>query len=268
MGLINTQRPLIMFVDAGDTLIDVPQFLFYLQTINDNPSLYMSTPPHLEENNDGIITVDSANNRLHGKIYRRSFLEQYNIIFNPNYPRSNEDIGFNLAARLILEYLFELEQIPHCLTYDIPIINWRNDANSLTRLNDCAFYYKENSMGLAQNTLFAVKIAQANNVSFNLIEQLIYRTILGIYNFYYSAKNCRPEFLQDNLNGAIYMAKYLLPIIECDQEKLIAAWQAEMRNIFGSTDWDPFMLEIPDMNLYEWLNYVIKEALKDEYKYI
>ena len=76
---------------------------------------------------------------MHGKIYRRNFLEKYNIRFTPECSRANEDIGFNVLCRLILSH-YNPNGI---VSVEDPFISWRMDMNSLVRRNNGAFFFKE-----------------------------------------------------------------------------------------------------------------------------
>lgn len=267
-GLLYTNRPYIMFIDAGDTLIGEPQFLHYLRTIIENPDVVFASPPHLEEYDNAIEEVSNGNNRMHGKVYQRAFLMKYNIHFNIREGRNNEDIGFNMSCRMIASDRSVKENGLYLLDYDIPMVCWRNDMDSLTRVNNFAFFFQKNNIGLGKNALYAIKVAMKNNVEFHLIEELIYNLIAAMYGFYYATVNERPEFIQEQLSGAIYMMKYMFPILEehggFKKDMMLIAWRNEMRDRF-TEGYSSFAVDAPDMSIFQWLDYVKKESLKSEY---
>ena len=97
-----------MFLDTGDIFLskeiqkEIPRAIYI------DPNVDVFSFPYYHENK---LTTDT-DNRMHGKVYKRKFIEKYNISFCANSSYMNEDIGFNRTCR----YLTEIEFI------NIPII--------------------------------------------------------------------------------------------------------------------------------------------------
>lgn len=109
---------------------------------------------------------------LHGKIYRRKFLEDNNIRFNNT--RANEDNGFN---QLIFLHDSKVEFIE-----DITYI-WEYNETSITRLND--FEYTFGGLeGYIYNITWALEIAIKDNCDYNKIAELAYYTLIALYYYY------------------------------------------------------------------------------------
>jgi hypothetical protein len=71
---------------------------------------------------------------MFGKMYRRSFIDKYNIRFHPT-SRANEDNGFNTIIRLCSNENEQINFIPDHVYY------WHENLKSITRNNDCQYTY-------------------------------------------------------------------------------------------------------------------------------
>ena len=85
-----------MFIDTGDIFTSPEAQQGILNTIAANPSLDFISFPYFRNNE---ITKET-DNRMHGKVYKREFINKYGITFTPYCSYMDEDIGFNRACRL------------------------------------------------------------------------------------------------------------------------------------------------------------------------
>ena len=85
-----------MFIDTGDVFIGRTSFDAIEAAIRENPNADIISFPYIYKEK----ILNETSNRMHGKIYKRSFLEKYSITFAPESSYFNEDIGFNRACRL------------------------------------------------------------------------------------------------------------------------------------------------------------------------
>lgn len=259
VGISLGKRELITFIDSGDILVGSLQFNNYLQQAIDHPEYNMLSAAHYEEQNNAIQNIAPAHNRMHGKIFRRAFLEKYHLQFNPNCARMNEDIGINMAARMISKEESLTDGVDHVCHYTDPLIYWKNDPDSITRRNDCAFYYKENNMGLAKNGGYAIKVAQQNGVREEILEDQIYSILISMFNFYFATKHFRPEFLEEQEEGAIYFVKDIMENREINYAKFLGFYNQEMAGTYAQA-WNPFTVKIPDMTFMQWYDMIKKKA--------
>ena len=125
-GINNSNSDYIVFIDADDYLY-YPNSLYDLYTAitNNNSDLVISN--FIYERDNEIVIKKKNNVWLHGKIYKRKFLNDNDIHFNDTY--SNEDNGFN---RLIF-----LHQ-PKVSYLDIETYVYSENSNSITRRNNRA----------------------------------------------------------------------------------------------------------------------------------
>ena len=192
-GISMTNEPYIMFIDTGDTFIEntIPEIL--IDVIKNYPNLVIfSWQYKIEEK----ISKDT-NNRLHGRIYKRDFLNKYNIEFCPEASYTNEDIGFNRLCRLIVK-----DKKLETSTCEEPIINYNKDENSITNKNNKEFFYKQQNKGLALNSIHTIKIAEQNCISENIILEEINAIMASLYYTFLCTIYERPEFNQEAWSGA------------------------------------------------------------------
>lgn len=203
-GLILSQSEFITFIDCGDIVL-LPQLIKkFVHIMEKTPSLNVISCAHLEEpddNGDEFDKTPETHNRMHGKIYRKSFLTKYNIHFNIEYPRANEDIGFNHQCRFIDKY-FNLHGIMETAE---PLILQTNNPTSITRFNKCEFIYKNQNIGLAKNVEFAITNIQKNfDPPIQSFLPLIYDVFGSMYTNYLNTVISNKEYENDSLLGAKY----------------------------------------------------------------
>lgn len=205
IGIVNTEAPFFLFIDTGDTLLPhvLERILNDLQKIENN-NINIFNYGFLI--NDKSIVTDQ-NNHLHGKIYRRSFIDQYNICFCPTSSYANEDIGFNHLCRLILEQYYNDQNT--VLNLNFPIVYYdTSDPNSLSRKDGKIYIYKQQNLSLGLNAIHVIKIAQQNHVDLNKILDYINTIICSNYYYFILTIEERPEFARDAWHGAKYFYDY------------------------------------------------------------
>lgn len=189
-GLDSTNEPYVMFIDAGDVFISKEIQQEIAETINANPMVDIFIWPYYY---DGQLT-STFDNRLHGKVYKRSFLKEHEITFCPKCSYMNEDIGFNRACRNILAA--EEREIYYGVT---PVINWIKNENSLTQSNQRENFYRNQTISLARTSIHTVDILRKNNI--DPAEEINY-IALALYYWFLRTVIERPIFMQDAWTGA------------------------------------------------------------------
>lgn len=182
----------VLFLDAGD--------YFYnngLQTILDqikqNTYIKMYSFSYVFDNNNKL--ADKMDYKTIGKVYKRSFLEMHNIYFSEQGSYANEDYGFIMAVRLILENLENYgftNQIKHI---QMPTFYQHIDKNSLTNKKENNYNYTKLPYGVIVNGLHAIQIAKNQKIStYSLLD--IYNDILvREYTYFLDAVINQPESL-------------------------------------------------------------------------
>lgn len=190
LGINKTSNPYITFIDSGDTFISFEVQHEMMAAIIKNPNANIISFPFFYK---GEITKET-DNKTPGKIYKREFLDKYNITFMTELFTMNEDIGFNRACR----YCAEFENQP-LLFINLPVIKCALEENSLTQKNNQEFFYKNQTYGLAVNAIHAINILKKNNIN-TAIE--INQIAIALYYWFLRTIVERPQYIQDAWSGA------------------------------------------------------------------
>lgn len=263
-GLELIKTDYIMFIDAGDIVYSPTDLIEYLNFIEQNPQTLMFSPAHLEQREDNAYnTYGPENNRIHGKIYKTSFLKKYNISFCPEGSYSNEDIGFNIACKAYCNYLQNLNpNIQYCIEYDAPIVIWTFDKNSLTRKDNYSFYYKSN-MGIGINAVYAIKSVLNNGIALDFLQRDICIILVNSYIFYISALNEREDCVKDAFNGALYFYKNILIPYSVNKNMLLEQYNYSVGTFLLKQN-DPFCKKLPTISFLEFLSMLDKAYLNEK----
>ena len=173
IGLRESNSLFVTFIDSDDCLYADNSLKLLYDAINeDNYDLIISRT--IEETSTGMIKKNTNTIWLHGKLYRRSFLNKYNITFNDS--RSNEDNGFNQLVCLLnpkIKYIFNITYI------------WKYNSNSITRSNDYSFDYSS-IVGYAYNIYWALDCSLKYDYDKTKFSELAYSSLVALYYYYIS----------------------------------------------------------------------------------
>lgn len=167
IGIENSNSEYIVFIDADDTFFcsfSVEQLYNFIDENNFNAVC----SDFLEECENGILRHEYNDIWMHGKIYRRSFIEENNIKFNNTY--QNEDTGFNHIISLIYDFKY-LDKITYI---------WKYTKTSITRNNDYEYSFK-GLEGYITNICYAIDEAEKRNVEEEKIAKLVIKNMYEIY---------------------------------------------------------------------------------------
>ena len=196
-GIDNTHNPYIMFLDTGDVFTSPEAQRGIAQGLMSYPDANVI---HFTYFYKDQLTKET-DNRMHGKVYKRSFLEKYGITFAPEASYMNEDVGFNRACRLCTAA--ENQPIPFI---NIPVAEWIEDKNSLTQKDNQVKLYKDQTAALSLTTIHTIDICRKNNID---TATEINQIAIALYYWYIRTCAERPEYKQDAQNGAkIFYKKY------------------------------------------------------------
>ena len=147
-GIDHSTEPFVSFIDSDDTYLSSLSLYYQHKHFEDNIALVSSN--FLEEKRDHDLYLREKDMVwMHGKMYRRSFLNKYDIRFNDS--RANEDVGFNTQCQC---YANEHEQV--YLAQDVTYM-WQWRDNSTVRTNNASYAYNESVEGYVENKIYAFK---------------------------------------------------------------------------------------------------------------
>lgn len=194
-GIDHSKEPFISFIDADDTYLTALS-LFYQQIIfkTRNDCAVVSTIFWQEQINSSIKVHEGDMTWMHGKMYRRAYLDKYDIRFNDS--RANEDVGFNTQCQC---YTNENEQLIPTLdpTY---LWQWRDD--SIVRSDNQAYKYGEGVSGFVDNKIYAIKRALEKKELDDRINLLLVSGMVFMFNKYERVKEDMPKKMKFVLTQA------------------------------------------------------------------
>jgi glycosyltransferase involved in cell wall biosynthesis len=174
-GIEKGTSPYIMFLDADDTFGGAFAVESLLAIMEREPKFAVVSSAFYEKR-ENLSFVEHRNDMtwLHGKIYRRSFIEKYDVRFNKT--RANEDVGFNTKIKL-LENENEKIYFTNTMTY-----YWHWNKTGITRVNNFEYTYDQSYVGYVQNQIDAIQFALNHLPNNN--EYLIGHSIEVLANIY------------------------------------------------------------------------------------
>ncbi len=165
-GINRSNSDYMMFIDSDDLLYNCYSVRNLYQAVQG----YDLCISDFIFERDGVRVVKQRNKIwLHGKIYKRSFLEQYNINFNDT--RANEDNGFNRLVLLMNPKIKYLNKITYV---------YRENSNSITRANNRE-YMISGLEGFAFNMKWAMDEALKRGADKEVISMLSTSVLVSMY---------------------------------------------------------------------------------------
>lgn len=153
-GIDHSQEPYITFIDADDTYLSSLALYYQLKPIKNDMKIALVSCDFLEEKqNHEIVARTNDMVWMHGKMYKREFLDKYEIRFNDT--RANEDVGFNTQCQC---YANIDEQI--YLSKDNTYL-WQWRDNSTVRADNSSYAYNESIEGYVLNKIYAFETVLA-----------------------------------------------------------------------------------------------------------
>lgn len=196
---------------------------------------------------------------MFGKLYRRSFIDRYNIHFHES-SRANEDNGFNRLFQLCTSEQEQINFIPAHVYY------WHENPNSITRANDCQYSYgsseRDSFYGFVENMIFAIKEGKKRKPYNGFITMWAVTCLLNVYEYYIECVERAPEHAEINFKWCKrYYDEVYKDLEESISKELLAQhYNDTMRNAYMGGKLDGI---IPCMGIHEFLE-KLKEDNTDE----
>lgn len=195
-GLQNTSEEYVMFMDSDDALACPFSCIMLLNDMHSDPNNVMVISSFLEELAPLTIKVhNKSTSFMHGKLYKRSFLEKYNILQNEQ-TRCNEDVGFNILALLIANKETEKIKYTNFISY-----YWLYNPNSLVRSDKENYDRSTSFRGFADNLTYVYEELEKRNINTpNILVEKI-TSMERLYLLYMERTTGYPQFKEDNLKA-------------------------------------------------------------------
>jgi glycosyltransferase involved in cell wall biosynthesis len=190
-GIEHTTNPMITFIDADDTFSG----RFALKTLRlhmlSNPKVACVFSNFLEDQQQIYLQHPNDVVWMFGKLYKRDFINKYNIKCAPN-PRSNEDGYFNTLCRLCSNDNEQIEFIQDITYY------WCYKKDSITRKDNGNYSYNQSYVGYTENQIAAIKEAE-KLVPFNgEITKHKVMTMCNLYEYLLETKRSDEQYYNQN----------------------------------------------------------------------
>lgn len=213
-GIDSSKEPFLMFLDADDTFSGAYAIQKIYERISNEQAydVVMVIGTFLEETKKGTyIKHENDMVWMHGKIYRRAFLDKYNIRFNMT--RSNEDVGFNKIIQFI-ENPYERIGIVQDLVY---YWHWRD--GSIVRLNNQEYNYNESIEGQAINLVEAIERTIELGIYSDRIRKFILESMAHYYILYNQVLFRAPHREKHAMKWITYFYQRAYKLLEKDYIK-------------------------------------------------
>ena len=263
-GIDHTSNGYMTFIDADDTFNGAFALKALRNSIEMNNGMYIMSVGVFDEVHeanlqpgDGPVLMPHDRDLIwmFGKMYKRSFIDRYNIRFHES-SRANEDNGFNTLIRLCCSDQEQINFIPAHVYY------WHENLNSITRANDCQYSYggsiRDSFYGFVENMIYAIKEAKKRRPYNGFINMWAVNCMLNIYEYYIECYARAQEHAENNFKWCKRYYNEIYKDLENEIPKDIFAQQYNdiMRNAYVG---DKLNGIIPHIGIYEFL-----ESLKGE----
>jgi glycosyltransferase involved in cell wall biosynthesis len=203
VGLDASNGEYILFIDCGDIIINGSKIR---EMINNE----LQIKNHLAFGEFNILMEHSKNNFHHngtaslvGKIFKRYYIDYYNIRFNPECSYYFEDVGFaTIFAILMQNKNFDF------IHWDIPIMVATFNKNSLTKKNNADTFYKS-YICKSKNIFFALSHSSKYNIDPSIILKSKYEYLIDTYIDYLIIKERHPAYIDVMIENCKYFYKNL-----------------------------------------------------------
>lgn len=258
-GIDHTQNGYLTFIDADDTLNGA----FALKALRNGIEMQNNVfqmcvgvfdEVHESELPPGEGPMLMAHEQdmvwMFGKLYRRSFIDRYNIRFHET-SRANEDNGFNTICRLCSSDQEPINFIAAHVYY------WHENLNSITRINDCQYSYggsdRDSFYGFVENMIYAIKEAKKRKPYNGLIAMWAVTCLVNLYEYYLEVVSRAPDSAEQNWKHCqrYYDEVYSMYDADISNDILAEHYNETMRNAYFS---DKLTGIIPTIGFYDFLD--------------
>ena len=254
-GMDSTKNPLITFIDADDTFSSAFSLELLRAELLKDHIFKVCAEGFLEEHDDFRFVMHRNDFVwVFGKLYRRDFLEKYNIRFNDT--RANEDNGFNSLIKLCTSEREQIKFISDTVYY------WHMREDSITRINDCEYSYNQSFTGYTDNMIYAIREARAKKPENEYIKRFAAECMCNLYEYWIETCARDRRFAEQNMESCkkFYNEVFKDMEGEISEENFSLIYSEIMRNASLGGRLTGI---IPEMSINEFMNILKKEDKHD-----
>lgn len=256
-GINCTHNEYITFIDADDTLANSYSLKILKYAIEDNPYNVVSLGNFEEEiKKDGEFLSFASHKKdyswIFGKMYKRAFIEKYNIHFHPT-SRANEDGGFNQQVQFCLNEYEREGYIDEVVYY------WHYSETSITTVNNNDYEFSPNPnggfFGYVENAIFNVERAKEINIDPANIKSYTISCMIHLYLMWIKCCQYANKYADRNLKLCKWYYNETYKNLEITTEELEYYYGEIM---FMNHKNGKFIGFIPQVSYYQFLD-MLKE---------
>lgn len=182
VGLDATDGDYVFFMDADDTLEGSLGIEKLAMTI-ERYDMDIVSGAFIEETENGVMVAHPVNMTwVFGKLYRRSFLERFDVRFNDT--RANEDVGFNCVCAALTDRVKHVPQTVYC---------WHWAANTITRANHGEYTYGHGHTGFVENMIWAYDEMERRGLGREILRNHVVTMLCRLYFMHESVREHAPD---------------------------------------------------------------------------
>lgn len=224
-GIDHSTEPFLIFVDADDTLATPFAAKQLLDAIKANDDSVVISGTFIEEMANGKFHIHQQDMLwVHGKIYRRAFLDKYNLTFN--HTRANEDMGFNYKIKLLENPLERIGYIGDAVAY------WHFEETSIVRENKSEYNYTKSIGGTVDNFIDIYHTFKDVKPNDRLLDMMTIGFIGIYYTFIAYAEKNYDYILEQYKKFYNEVYKYI-ESDELEKRHFVTVTNGRSRDIFG-----------------------------------
>lgn len=192
-GIDNTHNQYFTCIDADDTFSGALALETLRAGIQLNPAIQCCVGTFVQIN-ENLQLIPHQNDMvwMFGKIYKRDFINKYNIRFNDT--RANEDTGFNTIVRILCNN--NPNEIVHWINETV--YYWHEKKDSITRINDCQYSFDQSFCGWTDNMIYAINHTKKIQPFNGYVDQWTLECMLQLYSYYIETVARNPIFSAQN----------------------------------------------------------------------
>lgn len=228
-GIDAGEAPYFTCIDADDTFNGAFAVESMLRVIEADSNCVCASGTFLQIC-DGINVIPHKNDMvwMFGKIYRRSFINKYNIRFNKT--RANEDTGFNTKVKLLCSN----DDSESICFFDVPVYYWHEKIDSITRVNNCQYSFDQSFCGWTDNMIEVVKFCKKVQPYNGEVDKATVSFLMNLYTYYIETVHRNPVFKEQNWE---YVKKFYHNVFKkiednITEEMLADAYSLRMREAY------------------------------------
>ena len=260
-GIDNSCNQYFTCIDADDTFAGALALEALRAGINLDPTIQCCVGTFAQLGEDlQVIPHENDMVWMFGKLYKREFIDRYNIRFNDT--RANEDAGFNTIVRILCSN--NQNEIIHWIGETV--YYWHEKQDSITRINDCQYSFDQSFCGWTDNMIYAIESTRKVQPFNGYIDQWTLECMMQLYSYYIETIARNPVFAEQNWE---YVKKFYSRVykkIESNvtDEMLAYVYSVMMQEKYAS---GTMLGVIPCMGIREFMNKLKCEPYDENHIY-